>query len=292
MQPLFRSAAELVAQCLRDDPTFGLMTPAEQRAEARMLMTKVEGCDPDDIDVQMEALTLAAQPIEASTSSRVVDLGRRRIVVAAPRVASAPQAQEVAKPTIARPVVDVAPQAPPTASVRAFEPQICRNQGGCTERLGATGRCMDCGAQRQAPPTPNVARIDSPDPVHNTRIVSAKKQGKKQVKMRKDASLDPPRRKRLEGSPEGYARKRGEMLRGGVLERVKGLTNAPDHYLGRLIGRTRPTVQAYLRGRIDLNMNAWQIGQLKTLLEQQRLSLDDTIDELDALLAVTPRMEA
>ncbi|CAB4121035.1 hypothetical protein UFOVP6_1, partial [uncultured Caudovirales phage] len=191
MQPLFRSAAELVAQCLRDDPTFGLMTPAEQRAEARMLMTKVEGCDPDDIDVQMEALTLAAQPVTASASSRVVDLGRRRIVVAAPRLDSA-GALEVAVPDIARPVVEQAPQAAPMASARGFEPQLCRNPGGCTERVGATGRCMDCGAQRQAPPAMNIARLaPRPDPVHNARIVSAKAQGKKQIKTRKDASPTP-----------------------------------------------------------------------------------------------------
>ncbi len=290
MKPLFLSAAELVAQCLRDDPTFSLMTPAEQRIEARMLMTKVEGCDPDDIDVQMEALALAAQPLpEARTSTRVVDTGRKRIVVAAPRLDGHSGEPEVAVLAITRPVIDAAPAPAPVAPALGFEPQPCRNQSACDERIGGTGRCMSCGAQRKAPPPMTVA---GPDPVHNARIVPPAKQGKKQVKTRKDAKPRVTLRKRLEGSPEGYARKRGEMMRGNILERVKGLTNAPDHYLGRLIGRTRPTIQAYLKGRIEVNMNAWQVGQLKALLEQQRLALDDALDELDALLAVTPKMEA
>lgn len=287
MQTHFRSAAELVAQCLRDDPTFGMMTPAEQRAEARMLMTKVEGCDPDDVDVQMEALALASQPVTVSASSRVVDLGRRRIVVAAPRL-DAHGALEVAVPDIARPVVDQAPEAPPTASARVFEAQLCRNLGGCTERLGATGRCMDCGAQRREPPAMNIARLAPKiDPVHNARIVSAKVQGKKQIKTRKDANPMPKLPTSERQTPEAYARRRGAMLRGGIMERVKGLTNAPDHYLARLIGRTRPTVQAYLAGRIEVTLNRWQVGQLKTLLEQQRLALDDALDELEAMIAMS-----
>lgn len=299
MKPVFRTAAELVAQCLRDDPTFGLMTPAEQRAEARMLMTKVEGCDPDDLDVQMEALTLACQPRAEMPVTRMVDTGRKRIAVAAPRLdaheGSVDLGAQVAADTVTRPV------APPSAPAVAFAPQMCRNTDGCTERLGATGRCMDCGAQRRAPPAPLVAQPASgvvetkkPDPVFNKPPRIRKSRAKKPAKRVKTA-VDVVALRKAKGeqsTPAGFARKRNRLMTGGIMERTKALTNAPDHYLAKLIDRSRPTVQAYLQGRIVPVLNAWQVNQLRELLEQQKLAIDDVLDELGAMLHETQRMKS
>lgn len=286
MHATYLSPAALAAQCLRDDPSFALLTPAEQRAETRAVLSQIAGVDPDDIDVQMEAMALAAQPVDAvKASTRIVDTGRKKIVVAQP-VAAAPVAPEPVAATEA----PAEPEHAPDAAPAGWQPQPCRNPAGCTETLAATGRCMQCGAQRKQATAATVTRpvIEVPmspkqkalDPIF--RKGPHKRQKPRKDKVRKETLL-----KRPTSTPEGFARRRAKLAEGGLVERVKAATNAPDHYLARIINRSRPTIQAYLNGRIPYDLDRWQLTQLRDMLQQQYNLINDTMDEVDALLSVT-----
>lgn len=276
MRATYLTPAQLAAQCLRDDPSFALLPPAEQRAETRSVLAQIDGVDPDDIDLQMETMALAAEPVsQGASATRIVDTGRKKIVVAQP-VAAAP----VALAPDPQPEAPEIAEAPPAPAPAAWMAQPCRMPAGCTETLSATGRCMQCGAQRKQPVVTTVTRpvLDGPDPIY---APDARKQ--KSVK----ATRGPKRVAKTpveSGTPEQFARKRALLAEGSLIQRVKALTNAPDHYLGRILARSRPTVQAYLQDRITPEFNEWQLKQMHQLLLQQRLMLDDAIDAMEAAL--------
>lgn len=286
MHATYLSPAALAAQCLRDDPSFALLTPAEQRAETRAVLSQIADVDPDDIDLQMEAMALAAQPVEAAkASTRIVDTGRKKIVVAQP-VAAAPVAPEPVQAV----KVPAEPERAPEAAPAGWQPQPCRNPAGCTETLAATGRCMQCGAQRKQVGA-TIARpvIEAPMPAKQKALDPIFRKGPhKRQKPRKDKVRKETLLKRPTSTPEGFARRRAKLAEGGLIERVKAATNAPDHYLARIINRSRPTIQAYLNQRIPYDLDRWQLTQLRDMLQQQYNLLNDTLDEVGALLAVTP----
>lgn len=285
MHATYISPAALAAQCLRDDPSFVLMTPAEQRAEARSVLSQINGVDAEDLDLQLETILLASEPVAAAKpSSRIVDTGRKKIVVTQP-VAAAPVAPE----PVSEVEVAVEPEAPVAASpaASAWMAQPCRNPAGCTETLAATGRCLQCGAQRKQPVASTVTRpaLDAavrsqPDPLFRpgaTRSPKANKRPKLVVKT-PDRSAS---------TPEGWVRRRALLAQGTLIQKVKSLTNAPDHYLAKLLGRSRPTIHAYMHDRIAPTWSEWQLRQMHQLLLQQRVMLDDAIDHVEATLQIT-----
>jgi hypothetical protein len=280
MTATYLTPAALAAQCLRDDPSFPTLSPSAQRAEARAVLAQIDGVDPDDLDTQLEALALASGPSAAPAKPdlRVVDTGRKKIVVAAPVLAPAAPEPPVAAPVVAE---------EPIAQL-GWQPQPCRMPSGCTETLSATGRCMQCGAQRRMSNLQTVTRPvveevrGKPDPIYSPappRPQKVRKDKQPRVQMRKGV--------KDVTTPEGFARKRARLFEGNLIEQVKALTNAPDHYIAKLIGRSRPTVQAYIQGRIQVELSRWQMTQLRQLLAQQHLALADALDELDALLVLS-----
>ena len=163
-------------------------------------------------------------------------------------------------------------------------PQACRKPGACTERVAGTGRCMDCGAQRKEPKGSAIRRpevqaldpVDRADPVHNARPPKSVKA----TRVTRKTKLNTERQM----TPEAFARRRSELTKGHLLHRVKALTNAPDHYLAKVLNRSRASIQAYLNERIGFTPSAWQLGQMQQLLLQQRVLLDDALDTIEAAL--------
>jgi hypothetical protein len=297
MLATYLTPSALAAQCLRDDPSFRLLTPAEQRIEARSALALIAGCDADDIDLQLETIALATAPAEAAkTTTRIVDTGRKKIVVSVPAV------EPVAAPVeaLATPVAEGPAETLAEASGALLEvdrsdrvqwiPQACRNPAGCTETLAGTGRCMQCGAQRK-PPKHSVKRpvdidpVQRPDPALNPAPPKSKKATRIVTKVTKARKLNTA----VVATPEAFARRRSELARGDILHRTKALTNAPDHYLAKVLNRSRASIQAYLNERIAFNPSKWQLQQLQQLLLQQRLMLDDALDTIEAALEHTRR---
>lgn len=140
---------------------------------------------------------------------------------------------------------------------------------------------MQCGAQRRKPKAEAVTRPDV-DPVKRPDVVMnpkpAKARNAHRVTRKNKLNLA------IAATPEAFARRRSELAKGGILHRVKALTNAPDHYLAKVINRARVTVQAYLNERLPFTPDRWQLQQLHQLLLQQRLMLDDAIDHIEAAI--------
>jgi hypothetical protein len=110
MQPSpFATPVQQAALCLRDDPSFRLLSDIEeQRAEARLLLQGIPGASVDDAD---EAIMLALESLDdaGGDASEIVDVAKadfaagawtsRKIRITRPKSASAlPAPRPVARP--------------------------------------------------------------------------------------------------------------------------------------------------------------------------------------------------
>ena len=123
----------------------------------------------------------------------------------------------------------------------------------CSPRVSATGRCMDCGAIRTAPERPVVVVTDVEPYEHEER----------------GPPKAPKEPKGIGGPPPTFS---------NLLLQAKLLTRWPDHVFAEILKLSRPTVQAYVGGRLAERLTRKQTRALRD-------SLDSASRELAALVA-------
>lgn len=65
-----------------------------------------------------------------------------------------------------------------------------------------------------------------------------------------------------------------------VLPRVKSLTGLTDDDIARLIGKSRPTVQAYVGGRLREQMPRWAYDRLISLVQAKQIEVGYLLRDL------------
>jgi len=194
---------EQAGAALAADPTFALMSPTEQEAEAAVLLGGFGTPSDDPLDIAL-AIELAS-------------------------VATVQAAQEIAT----------------TASVAGVEP--CRLNGadgppcGGSEPVAGNGRCMTCGAQREAllaAPAPIAAQPERPRYADRIR--------------RNISDLDAT-----------------------FIGRFKVATGATEKEIAGLVGLSRPTINAYVAGRLPEKIDTEQGSTLADNIDERLILLSD-----------------
>ncbi len=188
------------------------------------------------------ALALAADPTLALMSP-----GERRAEIAA-LLLSAGRDTEAEDPLTLALLVEEAealdPPEPPTVAPSVhLDP--CREDRGdrCTEAIAANGRCMACGARREAEPKAQAVEMPAglvAPPVPSQRAA--------------------PERLRTEGEP--------------ILARYKAVSNATAADIGEAIGRGKSSVQAMVTSRYTEILTPEQI---RTLVERAKAQAADLL---------------
>lgn len=202
------------------------------------------------------ALALAADPTLAFMSPE-----ERRAEIAA-LLLSAGRDTEAEDPLTLALLVEEAetldPPEPPTVAPSVhLDP--CREDRGdrCTEAIAANGRCMACGARREAEPKAQAVEM----PTGLAEAVTAALTGPLGT-----AIADPaygrslPERLRTEGEP--------------ILARYKAVSNATAQEIGEAIGRGKSSVQAMVTSRYTEILSPEQI---RTLVERAKAQAADLL---------------
>lgn len=211
------TGADISFQLLAD-PTFPLMTAAERRLEAVELM-KTAGLGDDPLDA-----ALAVEQAEEWLEQGLVDQAEARL-------------------TDIRQATD----AGVFQALAGVEP--CREKWGegCIKTVSATGRCMECGAQRVALAV----------------VKTLERAGEIAALPMPDAELE------RFPSPPGY-----RVPAQGFIARFKAATGNNDRQIGDLLGMARSSVQAIVGGRVGENLNPSTLEQLDGALQSQIASLE------------------
>ena len=187
------------------------------------------------------ALALAADPTLAFMSP-----SERRAEIAA-LLASAGRDTEAEDPLTLALLVEEAealdPPEPPTVAPSVhLDP--CREDRGdrCTEAIAANGRCMACGARREAEPKAQAVQMPA-GLVAPPAVTPAA-----------------PERLRTEGEP--------------ILARYKAVSNATAADIGEAIGRGKSSVQAMVTSRYTEILSPEQI---RTLVERAKAQAADLL---------------
>ena len=112
----------------------------------------------------------------------------------------------------------------------------------CNRPTSATGRCMDCGAFRWPP--------EGAEPAPAAPVA-----------LPDPVSVPPP------NGP-------------GLVYKVKAVTGWPDYQIADLLKLKRPTVQAYVSGRLPERLTADQAAALRAALERQASQMLALVEEI------------
>ena len=112
----------------------------------------------------------------------------------------------------------------------------------CNRPTSATGRCMDCGAFRWPP--------EGAEPAPAAPVA-----------LPYPVSVPPP------NGP-------------GLVYKVKAVTGWPDYQIADLLKLKRPTVQAYVSGRLPERLTADQAAALRAALERQASQMLALVEEI------------
>jgi hypothetical protein len=149
------------------------------------------------------------------------------------------------------------PPEPPTVAPSVhLDP--CREDRGdrCHEAIAANGRCMACGARREAEPKAQAVEMPA-------GLVAPPA-----------APLPAPERLRTEGEP--------------ILARYKAVSNATAQEIGEAIGRGKSSVQAMVTSRYTEILTPEQIRTLVNLAKAQAADLLAFAASMDALPNAEP----
>jgi hypothetical protein len=197
------------------------------------------------------ALALAADPTLALMSP-----GERRAEIAALLLSAGRDAEAEDPLTLALLVEEAEALDPPEPATVAPSVHLdpCREDRGdrCAEAIAANGRCMACGARREA--EPKAQAVEMP-----TGLVAPPA-----------APLPAPERLRTQGEP--------------ILARYKAVSNATAQEIGEAIGRGKSSVQAMVTSRYTEILSPEQIRTLVDRAKAQAAdllafaaSIDDTL---------------
>jgi hypothetical protein len=146
-----------------------------------------------------------------------------------------------------------------------IEPCRLNGAGGppCTGRepVAGNGRCMTCGAMRHARTPPEPAPPPAPAKV-------------------------PKRAPKKRGTAPATALRHGVTYDPGAsyLGRFKEVTGATDREVADMLGVSRPTVQAYVGGRLPEKLDGVGVGVLMADLAERLVLLADLRRELAAVI--------
>lgn len=223
---------ENAALCLRDDPTLHIMSSREKDEEARVTLVSMGIAEPDDGMIgEVVKLALSKKALEATA-------------IAAPA------------PAQILPVAD-----------RAFMAEPCRIGEGqaCVEKLGGTGRCISCGAQRAQPAVTLAPSVESVVP-------ETKKERKKRTDFSKKATA---KKKEMlaQVSGKGYS----------ITNRFSAATGMTDESISMMIGKSRGTIQAYREGRRNEHFTDAAIKNMVGSLLAHLDVINELIDDIHKL---------
>lgn len=225
---------EAAGAALAADPTFRLMSREEQEDEAAKLLGGFNTPSDDPLDVAL-AIELAEQGEFAEA------LARERLAI---------HEQEA-----------------------GLEP--CRLNGAdgppCDGRepVAGNGRCMTCGAQRQAEmaaTAPEAAPAPQPPAKPETRPTAAAAPilpGAEAPRLRHGVTNDPG---------------------ASFIGRFKEATGATDREASALLGMSRATCQAYASGRLPEKLDAAQVATIRADIAERLLLLADLDRDLAAAI--------
>ena len=151
------------------------------------------------------------------------------------------------------------PPPEPTAVAASVYLEPCREDRGdrCTEAIAANGRCMACGARREAEPKAQAVKM----PAGLAEAVTKALTGLVAPPVPLPAPVPAPvERLRTEGEP--------------ILARYKAVSNATAADIGEAIGRGKSSVQAMVTSRYTEILSPEQI---RTLVERAKAQAADLL---------------
>lgn len=155
---------------------------------------------------------------------------------------------------------------PPESAGALSHVEPCREGNErCVQPVSGTGRCMTCGAYRDAAPLPVIA---VPDPLPSNPADLAPPERETAV----EAPNPPPKPQSAPRPVSGQNR--------SITYRIKLATGLYDKEIAGHVRLSRPTVQAYAAGRLNEAYTAEQREALAVVLERRRDAIDDLVTEL------------